>query len=267
MKLDVLGRISGYLLVSRLLIHWFLLVFTFARNCLWLWRVDLRSERRAGFRRLIAGRRITDFGPIRSQLRRFLLFSNLVQFMRKQSCIFHTLIISRSVLDGDCLCCHLLVVGIKFILSLEGLLLRWGLLNFLLIRGQSVFHISKFYFDISLVLFVFWSRTFRVDFFIIEIDVARIDVVPMVGLNWASSVLVVSRITVGYLLTTVAHLVLSFAMRVVGILHHLVVMAVSKVKLVLLIRRRRIERRHWVVVLHMLSIYLLASYCWPMTSA
>ena len=40
---------------------------------------------------------------------------------------------------------------------------------------------------------------------------ARIDVISVVRLNWADSVLVMSGVTMGDLLTTVPHLVMSLA--------------------------------------------------------
>ena len=85
------------------------------------------------------------------------------------------------------------------------------------------------------------------------------DEVTMVWLSRASAVMT-RRVTVRNLLTTVPDLVMAlFSMGVMGILHHLVVMTVSKVELVLLIRRRRIKRVHRIAVWHMLGVHLLWS--------
>ena len=52
-------------------------------------------------------------------------------------------------------------------------------------------------------------------------------------------------------LTTVANLIISFSMWLMWLLHHVMIMTVSEVKLVLLVRRSGIEWAHLVLVLHM----------------
>jgi len=63
------------------------------------------------------------------------------------------------------------------------------------------------------------------------------------------------------LLTTVANLIMPLSMGVMGILHHLMIMAVSEVELVLLIRRRGVEGGDGVGVLHVWGISVLACHC------
>lgn len=63
---------------------------------------------------------------------------------------------------------------------------------------------------------------------------------------------------------TLTNLIITFSMRLMGMLDHLLVLTVSKVKLVLLVRRCRVERSYRVRMLHVSvhSVSILASHVW-----
>ena len=170
MSLCQFARISGHLLIDRLLIDWLLLILTFARNDLWLYWSDIRSEWRAGFRWFIARGWIANLLLAGPQLRlRLFLFGYLIELMRQQSGTLHAFVLCWGVLDGQTLgLLHLSMVDdFVFYWPLKSLLFSWRFLYFLFGLCKSIVYVY-FYFDLS----VSWAirlLSFTLNRFIVEI--------------------------------------------------------------------------------------------------
>ena len=86
----------------------------------------MRLQRRAGFRRLVAGGRISNLLLVGPELSWLLFLSNLVELVGEQSSVLHDFIISGCMLDGKPLRRYLRVMTINLCWTLMRLLLGGG---------------------------------------------------------------------------------------------------------------------------------------------